>query len=223
MKVGLINIQGRVASKEEQERALREAGCERFCEMGTAISAIDRSELDECLETLQKGDTLIVWRLDMLGKPLVELMQLLSTLSERGIYFYSTEDRLSSKGLMGQMLQKVIRTLKNADRNVQRVKMEQVRRAAQEKGVRFGREEGSVNRKNREKPMQCKVLYENGSSVNQIMALLNIRTSGPVYRYLKQMGVQLGDFKERRNLTQKELTEMKKDLFDSHHQLNLFD
>ena len=80
-----------------------------------------------------------------------------------------------------------------------------------------------MNRKNREKPLQCKQLYENGSSVNQIMTLLNIRTANTVYRYLRQLGVQLGDFKERRNLTKQELTEMKKDLFDSHHQLNLFD
>lgn len=222
MKVGLINTQARISSKEVQENALLEAGCERFCEIG-GINAIDRSELDECLESLQEGDTLVVWRLDIFGKPLAELMQLLSNLSGRGIFFYSIEDRLTSKGLMGQMVQKVIRTLKNADHNVQRVKMEQVRKAAMERGVRLGRKQGSVNRKNRDKPMQCKVLYENGSSVNQIMTLLNIRTSGTVYRYLKRMGVQLGDFKERKNLTQKELTELKKDLFDSHHQLNLFD
>ncbi len=222
MKVGLVNIQARICSKEVQENALLEAGCERFCEIG-GISAIDRSELDECLESLQEGDTLVVWRLDIFGKPLAELMQLLINLSSRGIFFLSVEECLTSNGVMGQMVQKVIRALKNADQNVQRMKMEQVRRAAMEKGVRLGRKEGSVNRKNRDKPMQCKVLYENGSSVNQIMALLNIRSSGTVYRYLKQMGVKPGNLKERKNLTQKELTEMKKDLFDSHHQLNLFD
>jgi len=223
MKVGIINCNHPLVGPEAQRTALEEAACERICEVGATVSAIDRSELEECLESLEEGDTLVVWRLDVLGKPLAELVQLLSNLAERGIFFYSVEDRFTTRGLMGQMLQKIICTLKNADHNVQCVKMEQVRRAAQEKGVRLGRKEGSVNRKNRDKPLQCKTLYENGSSVTQIMQLLNIRTPGTVYRYLRQQGVQLGDFKERRNLTKHELTELKKDLFDTHHQLGLFD
>lgn len=223
MKVGFLNIHPLTCCKEEQRSALQEAGCERIFEMGTTVSAIDRSELEECLESLHEGDTLVVWRLDVLGKSLNDLVQFLTELGERNITFTSLEDRLTTRGLTGQILHNLLVTLKKADRQVQRVRMEQVRRAAYEKGVRMGRKEGSVNRKNREKPMQCKQLYENGSSVTQIMTLLNIRTSNTVYRYLRQMGVQLGDFKERRNLTKQELTEMKKDLFDSHHQLDLFD
>lgn len=223
MKVGFLNIHPLTCSKEEQRKALLEAGCERIYEMGTTVSAIDRSELEECLESLQEGDVLVVWRMDVLGKSLNDMVQLLTELGERNITFTSLEDHLTTRGLMGQMVQKLLVTLKRTDRQVQRVRMEQVRRAAYEKGVRMGRKEGCVNRKNREKPMQCKQLYENGSSVSQIMTLLNIRTANTVYRYLRQMGVQLGDFKERRNLTKQELTEMKKDLFDAHHQLDLFD
>ena len=223
MKVGFLNINPLTCSKEEQRKVLQKAGCERIYEMGTTVSAIDRSELDECIESLQAGDTLVVWRMDVLGKSLNDLVQFLTELAERNITFTSIEDHLTTRGLMGQMVHKLLVTLKKTDRQVQRIRMHQVRRAAYEKGVRMGRKEGSVNRKNREKPLQCKQLYENGSSVNQIMTLLNIRTANTVYRYLRQLGVQLGDFKERRNLTKQELTEMKKDLFDSHHQLNLFD
>ena len=211
-----------IASQEEQVKALLDAGCERIYKEG-CISASDVSELDVCLQALNEGDTLVVWRLDVLGKPLADLLQLLTELGNRGVLFLAIDDRLTTCGLMGQVLRNVLASLRKADRNVQRVRMEQVRRAAIERGVRFGRKEGSVNRKNRDKPLQCKQLYENGSSVNQIMTLLNIRTPGTVYRYLRQLGVQLGDFKERRNLTKRELTEMKKDLFDTHHQLNLFD
>ncbi|MBQ6039037.1 MAG: recombinase family protein [Bacteroidaceae bacterium] len=223
MKVGLLNINPLTCSKEEQLRALQEAGCERIFEMGTTVSAIDRSELEECLESLQVGDTLVVWRMDVLEKSLNDLVQLLTELADRHIAFSSLEDHLHTRGLMGQMVRKLLVTLKKADRQVQRIRMQQVRRAAYEKGVRMGRKTGSVNRKNREKPMQCKQLYENGSSVTQIMTLLNIRSANTVYRYLRQLGVQLGDFKERRNLTKQELTAMKRNLFDEHHQLNLFD
>lgn len=212
-----------LAGEEVQRRALQEAGCERICTMGNPVSAIERSELDECIDSLREGDTLVVWRMDVLGKSLSDLVHLLGTLGERNICFTSMEDGLTTCGQMGQLLRNLILTLKRADRNVQRQRMAQARRAAAARGVRPGRKAGSLNRKNREKPLQCKELYENGSSVSQIMTLLNIRTAATVYRYLRKLGVQLGDFKERRHLTKHELVEMKKALFDTHHQLNLFE
>lgn len=223
MKVGYLKVYDLLPSRDIQYDALKKAGCERISEEGTTINALDRNELDECLASLTEGDTLVVWRLDVLGRQMNDLAHLIENLGTRGIFLMSLQEHLTTHGLMGQLMHNLLQSLIENDRNLNRCRMEQVRRVAVERGVKFGRKEGSVNRKNRDKPSQCKQLYENGSSVQQIMATLNIRSSATVYRYLRQQGIKLGELAERRLLTKRDLTALKKDLFDTHHQLNLFD
>jgi len=223
MKTGYLRVNEQLTNRDEQWNALSEAGCEHVFEEGTTINAMDRNELDECLASLAEGDTLVIWRLDVLGKQMSDLVHFIEDLGSRGIHFTSLQERLTSRGLMGQMMHNLLQAFMENDKSVNRMRMEQVRRAAVEKGVKFGRKEGCVNRKNRDKPLQCKQLYENGSSVQQIMATLNIRTASTVYRYLRQQGVKPGELVARGQLTKRDLTALKKDLFDSHHQLGLFD
>ncbi len=73
--------------------ALEQAGCRRvFRDVGSG-SLKHRPQLDECLSFLQAGDTLVVWRLDRLGRGLKHLIELVEQLEAREIAFRSlTED-----------------------------------------------------------------------------------------------------------------------------------
>ena len=96
---------------------------------------------------------------------------------------------------------------------------------AQKKGVKFGRKEGSVNKRNKDKPQQCRQLYENGLPVSRIMTLLNIRSYSTVYRYLRQTGAYPEYDSEQPSaskLTKNELLKFKKEVYDNSHQLDLF-
>ena len=84
-------------STEEQELnlqidQLRANGCDLLFTDKVSGSKSDRPELEECLKTLEKGDTLIVWRLDRLGRSMKHLITIVSSLKERGIAFKSLTD-----------------------------------------------------------------------------------------------------------------------------------
>ena len=54
---------------------------------------LDRPELEKCLDRLEKGDTLVVWRLDRLGRSIRNLLQIVDRLDKSGINFISLKER----------------------------------------------------------------------------------------------------------------------------------
>lgn len=85
-------------SLEAQERALRDAGCTRiFVDAGVSGRQTSRPEFDHMLDTLQEGNTVVVWKLDRLGRDAIHLQQTAEALKRKGIRFESiTEPFLNS-------------------------------------------------------------------------------------------------------------------------------
>jgi DNA invertase Pin-like site-specific DNA recombinase len=88
-------------SKDEnlqlQVDALIKMGCQENCIFTDKISEAKdhRPELDSCLKYLIKGDTLIIWRLDRLGRSMSHLVNLIETLHQQGIGFTSICDDIT--------------------------------------------------------------------------------------------------------------------------------
>ena len=77
MKIGYARVSTEDQNPDLQLAALRKVGCERiFIEKATGAH-VKRTELTRCLKTLAAGDTLIVWKLDRLGRSLRDLIALL--------------------------------------------------------------------------------------------------------------------------------------------------
>ena len=70
-----------------QKDALNKAGCQVIYEESASGKNSERPELDQCLKALRSGDTLVVWRLDRLGRSLRDLVQIVGDLEKRGIAF----------------------------------------------------------------------------------------------------------------------------------------
>jgi len=75
-----------------QMDGLKTAGCQEIFTDKASGATRSRSGLDKCLKCLQAGDTLIVWRLDRLGRSLRHLLEVVGTLTEQGIGFRSVRD-----------------------------------------------------------------------------------------------------------------------------------
>ena len=71
---------------------LKTAGCQEIFTDKASGAARSRPGLDKCLKCLQAGDTLIVWRLDRLGRSLRHLLEVVGKLTEQGIGFRSVRD-----------------------------------------------------------------------------------------------------------------------------------
>ncbi|MFF0220684.1 recombinase family protein [Streptomyces sp. NPDC004629] len=79
-----------------QRDALTEAGCSRIFEDKASGKNTDRPELGAVLDYLREGDTLIVWKLDRLGRSLIDLVSIVDGLRERGIGFRVLTGALSA-------------------------------------------------------------------------------------------------------------------------------
>ena len=70
-----------------QRDALTRAGCADIYEEKVSGKSADRPALDYCLRALSAGDTLVVWRLDRLGRSLPDLVRIVGELEQRGVGF----------------------------------------------------------------------------------------------------------------------------------------
>jgi DNA invertase Pin-like site-specific DNA recombinase len=87
-----------------QQDALRAAGCEQIFEDYLSGSKAARPGLDSALEIARAGDTLVVWRLDRLGRSLKDLIELTETLKERSIGLNSLQEAINTRSSSGQLV-----------------------------------------------------------------------------------------------------------------------
>ena len=89
MKIGYARVSSDDQSLDLQRDALRQAGCERLYEEKESGGRVDRPELQRLMEALREGDTLVVWRLDRLGRLLKHLIETVEHLETMGVGFQS--------------------------------------------------------------------------------------------------------------------------------------
>jgi DNA invertase Pin-like site-specific DNA recombinase len=87
MLIGYARISTHDQTLALQQDALQKAGCSKLFTDTASGAKIERKGLDEALTYVRKGDALVVWRLDRLGRSLPHLIATMTNLEERGIGF----------------------------------------------------------------------------------------------------------------------------------------
>lgn len=118
-KVGYIRINKLEQTEQLQYNALKASGCNGAYIFTEKASKEAGPELDHCLNILSKGDVLVVWRLDRLGKSIPQLLRFLEDLFQKGIGFQSlTETVLDTTSSSGDVVIQVVRTLAHFERRM---------------------------------------------------------------------------------------------------------
>jgi DNA invertase Pin-like site-specific DNA recombinase len=89
MKTGYSRISTSDQNLDLQTDALIKEGCGQIFSDTASGAKTNRPGLEEALSFLRGGDTLVVWKLDRLGRPLKHLIEVVNLLNDRGIYFKS--------------------------------------------------------------------------------------------------------------------------------------
>ena len=189
MKIGYARVSTREQHLDMQLEALRAAGCEKIFSEKMTGHQQNRPELDACLNFLREGDTLVVYKLDRLGRSLKNILTLLEDFKNKGILFTSLQDSISTEGATGQLMANILGAFAQFERDLIYERTQEGRRIAKEKGVKFGRKT-LINKNNIAKQKSC-ILYESGTPVREIQKILNIGSSGTVYRLLRRNGIAL--------------------------------
>jgi DNA invertase Pin-like site-specific DNA recombinase len=118
MLVGYARVSTQDQTLDLQRDALDKAGCERLFTDTISGSKAERPGLDEALRFLRPGDTLVVWRLDRLGRSLQHLIGTITALQERGIGFRSVTESIDTTTSGGKLIFHVFGALAEFERDL---------------------------------------------------------------------------------------------------------
>jgi DNA invertase Pin-like site-specific DNA recombinase len=96
MLVGYARVSTQDQHLELQRDALEKAGCEKFFSDIASGTKTERDGLEQALEFVRPGDTLVVWKLDRLGRSLKDLIEKINGLQARGIGFKSLQESIDT-------------------------------------------------------------------------------------------------------------------------------
>ena len=157
-----------------QRDALEAAGCKKiFADRGVSGSAITRPQLARALKALRPGDTLIVWKLDRLGRSLSHLVETIADLGKRGINFRSLSDPIDTESAGGRFVLHIMAALAEFERSLIIERTRAGLAAAQRRGIKLGRR----RRLDEKKIAQARRLIEGGESRGDVARILRVARS----------------------------------------------
>jgi DNA invertase Pin-like site-specific DNA recombinase len=139
MKIGYARVSTQDQSLDMQLDALKAAGCERIYQEKVSGKNKDRPELSNCLKALRSGDTLVVWKLDRLGRNVADLIHLVNLLPERGVGFESLTEKIDTSSAVGQLVFHFFAIMADFERAINKERTMAGLAAAKKRGVVGGR------------------------------------------------------------------------------------
>jgi DNA invertase Pin-like site-specific DNA recombinase len=182
MLLGYARVSMQDQNLDLQKDALQKAGCEKIYVDTMTGEAKNRTGLEQAFEMLREGDTLVVWRLDRLGRSLKHLIELVQELSHRQVGFNSLQESIDTTSPSGKLVFHIFGALAEFERNLIAERTKAGLAAARARG-RLGGRPKALDDKQREAVI---VLYnEKKHSVKEICQIMGISRQ-TLYNYLRQ-------------------------------------
>ena len=181
-KIGYARVSTLEQNLDLQIKSLKENGCSEIFTDKVSGSKSDRPGLAKALLNLKKGDTLLVWRLDRLGRSMPHLISVIESLKEKGIGFKSIQDgAINTTTASGELIFNIFASLAQFERALIRERTSAGLQAARARG-RFGgrRKVAPDNPKVR---MAKKMSQDLTMNIHDLCATLKI-SKATYYRYL---------------------------------------
>lgn len=161
-KLGYARVSTEDQNLDLQVRALELHGCDHIVtDKGQSGSRFERPGLNRVLRALREGDTLVVWRLDRLGRSLKHLIETVDRLKERGVHFASLQEAIDTSSAGGNLIFQIMGALAEFERKLIIERTNAGLAASKARGVKGGRRRTITA----EKLTQARNLIEAGASV----------------------------------------------------------
>jgi len=185
MFVGYARVSTVEQNIDLQLDALSRAGCEKIFQDKISGAKVIRPGLQAALEYVKAGDTLMVWRLDRLGRSLQHLIETVSHLEERSIDLRSLHEALDTKTAGGRLIFQIFGALAEFERNLIRERTLAGLKAARARGRIGGRPKALDSD---ETELLYRLRDEKEHTVKEICQILEI-SKPTFYTYLKQRNI----------------------------------
>jgi DNA invertase Pin-like site-specific DNA recombinase len=184
MLIGYARVSTHDQTLTLQKEALEKAGCEQIFTDQVSGTKTERKGLSEALSHLRAGDTLVVWRLDRLGRSLRHLIDTITELNNRGVGFKSLQENIDTTTSGGKLVFHIFGALAEFEREIIRERTQAGLASARSRGKVGGRPKTlSV----KEVQILRNMAADKSLTVSDICKTLGIgRTT--FYRYVKETG-----------------------------------
>ena len=184
MKIGYARVSTKEQNLNLQLDALLSNGCEKIYKDVVSGTKAERPELNKMLEHLRKGDVIIIWKLDRLGRSLKHLVELVAYLNENNVGLQSINDPVDTTTPQGRLIFNIFASLAEFERDVISERTKAGLEAARAKGKKGGRPKG-LSKEAEKTAIAAKVLHQQKElSITEICQKLSI-SKATLYRYLK--------------------------------------
>jgi DNA invertase Pin-like site-specific DNA recombinase len=181
MLIGYARVSTQEQTLNLQQDALHMAECTKIFTDTASGAKAERKGLDEALNYVRKGDTLVVWRLDRLGRSLPHLIATMTALEERGIGFKSLTENIDTTTSGGKLIFHIFGALAEFERNLIRERTQAGLAAARERGRIGGRPKALTTKQ----ILIAQFLYDDPkNSIQEICRTLKI-SKVTLYRSIK--------------------------------------
>ena len=177
--IGYARVSTQDQNLELQTEALQSAGCKKIFEDRASGSRAERLGLAQARENLRTGDTLVVWKLDRLGRSVKHLVDFVGELQKEGVQFKSLTDSIDTGTASGRFFFHVMASLAEMEREL----IVERTRAGLEVARQLGRTGGRKRQMTDSKIKAAKKLLSSGVPARDVAS--NLGVSVPtLYRWL---------------------------------------
>ncbi|HYT40926.1 MAG TPA: recombinase family protein, partial [Methylomirabilota bacterium] len=139
MLIGYARVSTSDQTLNLQQDALEKIGCVKIFTDVISGSTTERTGLDEALSYVREGDTLVVWRLDRLGRSLKHLIETITALNNRKIGFKSIQENIDTTTSGGKLIFHIFGALAEFERDIIKERTKAGLQAARARGRLGGR------------------------------------------------------------------------------------
>jgi DNA invertase Pin-like site-specific DNA recombinase len=179
-RVGYTRISTVAQTLEQQNTALAAAGVSKVFSDVMSGAKDDRPGLAALLDYVREGDTVVVWKLDRLGRNTLHILETVRILADQGVTLVSTSDGIDSGAAVGRMMIGVLGSLAEYQRELVKERTALKRAASRAKGTKFGRRKKVADPSH---IVTARRMKDDGHTAREVAKYLGV-SRATLYRYL---------------------------------------
>lgn len=205
IKLGYARVSTQEQNLDLQLDALKREGCKTvFTDKVSGIKS-SKPNFEKLIEYARPGDTIVVWKLDRLGRSTVKLIELIELLKQKEIHLKSLSESIDTSTASGNLFFQFMCVLAEHERNVIRERTRAGLQSARSRGRSGGRPEG-LSERYKKIAVEVKEMYDrNVHSTDTIREMFQIKSQPTLYKILQFAGSDVKGFlKKRESIKQKQ-------------------
>ncbi|MDV3560374.1 resolvase [Elizabethkingia anophelis] len=193
MKIGYARVSTPDQNFELQEDALKDSGCELIFKEKVSGAKADRLELGKLIEHLRKGDIVVVYKLDRLGRSLKHLLELVDLFNRKEVGLQSISDSIDTTTPQGRLFFNISASFAEFEKDLIRERTKAGLDAARARGRKGGRRSG-MSKEAERKAILVEAYYKEGKmSIIEISKEVGV-SKMTLYKYLRYRNVPIGSY-----------------------------